>query len=173
MPKVDEVDITADFDNLYSKIDDFEKFFQSGKVSDSMLRYIPGLAKNDYHGQLHSTETKRKYVGDSYKNKKVIELNVQLTKGRCTNFQNVHLCFLLKFKSAANNDNNLDAPTVTVNNFFTHWVKEMDIKRYSDEILILPLTNTVDIYQYSDELLKHMPEKVFCLAKIYCNPKGW
>ena len=38
MPKVDEVDYTADFDNLYSKINDFEKFFKSGKISYSMLR---------------------------------------------------------------------------------------------------------------------------------------
>ena len=38
MPRVDEVDYTADFDNLYSKINDFEKFFKSGKISYSMLR---------------------------------------------------------------------------------------------------------------------------------------
>ena len=38
MPKVDEVDYTADFSNLYSKINDFEKFFKSGKISYSMLR---------------------------------------------------------------------------------------------------------------------------------------
>ena len=98
-------------------------------------------------------------MDDTYKNKIVIEFNVQLTKGHYTNFQNVHLCFLLKFKSAADNNNNLAATIVTVNNFFAHWVKEIDIKRYSDDIPIPPLTNTVDIYRYSDEALKHMPEK--------------
>ena len=29
----------------------------------------------------------------------------------------------------------------------------------TDDILILPLSNTVDIYRYSDEILKHMPKK--------------
>ena len=45
-----------------------------------MLRYIPNLAKIDYQGQLYSTETKRKYADDTYKNKKVIEFNVHFTK---------------------------------------------------------------------------------------------
>ena len=58
MGKVDEVDYLADFDNLYSKIDDFDKFFRTGKVSYNMLRYIPGLAKVGYQDKLHSTETK-------------------------------------------------------------------------------------------------------------------
>ena len=125
-----------------------------------MLRYIPGLAKICYQGQLYLTKVKRKYVDDTYKNKKVIEFNVQLKKGHYTNFQNVHLCFPLKFKSEANNGNNLAANTVTVDNFFAHWIKEIDIKRYGDDIPILPITNMVDIYRYSNELLKHMPEKV-------------
>ena len=120
-----------------------------------MLRYTPGLAKVGYQGQLHATETKRKYADDTYKNKKVIEFNVQLMKGY-TNFQNAHFCFPLKFKSAADNGNDIAAGLITVNNFFVHWIKEINIKRYNDDMPILPLTNTVDIFQYSDEILKHM-----------------
>ena len=62
-----------------------------------MLKYIPGLAKIAYQGQLHSMETKRKYADDTYKNKKVIEFNVQLTVNHY-NFQNAHLCFPIKIK---------------------------------------------------------------------------
>ena len=29
--KVDEIDYSADFDNLFSKMDDFDKFFRNGK----------------------------------------------------------------------------------------------------------------------------------------------
>ena len=76
-----------------------------------MLRYIPGLVKVRYQCQLHLKETKRKCVDDTYKIKKVIKLNVK--KGHYTNFQNVHPCFALKFK---------------FNNFFAHWIKEIDIK---------------------------------------------
>ena len=45
-----------------------------------------------------------------------------------------------------------------MNNFLVHWIKQIDIKRYGDDMPILPLTNTVDIYRNSDELLKHMPK---------------
>ena len=158
MAKVDEVNYLADFDNFYSKMDDFDKFFKTGKVSYNMLRYIPGLEKVDYQGQLHQTETKRKYADDIYKNKKVTELNIQLMKGHYTSFQNVHLCFPLKFKLAADNGNNTAAGLIKVNNFFAQWIKEIHIKRYGDDIPILALTNTVDIYRYSDEILKHVPK---------------
>ena len=36
-----------------------------------MARYIPGLAKIRYQGQLYLTETKRKYADDINKSKKV------------------------------------------------------------------------------------------------------
>ena len=48
--QVDEVDYTADFDNLFSRWDDFDKFFKTGKISYNMLKYIPGLAKLGYQG---------------------------------------------------------------------------------------------------------------------------
>ena len=105
-----------------------------------MLRYIPGLEKVGYQGQLHSAETKRKYADDTHKSKKGTDLNVQPTKGNYTNSQNVHLCFPLKFKLAADNDNGIATGLITVNNFFAHWIKEVDIKRYSNDISILPLT---------------------------------
>ena len=43
----------------------------------------------------------------SYRNKKVIEFNVQLTLNHYTNFQNVYLFFPIKVKSAADNDNDI------------------------------------------------------------------
>ena len=137
-----------------------------------MLRYIPDSAKATYQGQLHSAKVKKKYADETNKNKKVIKFNVQLTKRHYNNFQNVYFCLALKFKSPANNCNNTLAVLITVNNFFVHWIKEIDIKRYGDGIPILPLTNTVDIYQYSEKMLKNMPKNVlkaiqiiFCIAK--------
>ena len=92
--KADKVDYSADFDKLFSKMNDFDKIFRTGKVSYNMLRYIPSLTNVYSQGQIHSTEVKRKYPDDTYNNKKVIEFNVQLTKGRYTNSQSVHFAFL-------------------------------------------------------------------------------
>ena len=156
--KVDKINFTADFDNLFSRMDNFHKFFKTGKISYNMVRYIPGMAKAAYHGQLKGTETKRKYPDESYRGEKIIEFNVQLVANQYTNFNNVHLCFPMKIKSATNNNNDIAAGVIPLNNFFAHWIKEIGIKRYGDDIPILPLTNTVKIYKYFDEMLKHMPK---------------
>ena len=52
--------------------------------------------------------------------------------------------------------------------------KEIDIKRYGDDIPILPQTNTVEIYKYSDAILKHMEGdalKTFQNDLLYSNKK--
>ena len=122
MAKADKVDYSTDFDNLYSKMDDFDKFFRTGKVSYNMLRYIPGLAKVGYQGQLHSAEMKRKYADDTYKSKKVIKFNAQLKKGHYANFQNDHLSFHLKIKLAADKDNDITAGVIKKNETVRNWI---------------------------------------------------
>ena len=54
--------------------------------------------------------------------------------------------------------NDIDANMITVNNFFVHWFKKIDIKRYRDDLQILPTNNTTDIYQYFGAILKHIPK---------------
>ena len=52
--------------------------------------------------------------------------------------------------------------------------KELNIKRYGDNIPILPLTNMVEIYKYSDAILKHMERdalKTFQNDLLYSNNK--
>ena len=54
---------------------------------------------------------------------------------------------------------------IMVNNFLAHWLKEVDIKHYPDDIHILPTNNTVDIYRYSEKILKHLPAKALDTIK--------
>ena len=48
------------------------------------------------------------------------------------------ICLSIKIKFKTNNENNIAPGTIPANNFFTHWLKEVDIKRYGDDIPILP-----------------------------------
>ena len=48
---------------------------------------------------------------------------------------------------------------ITVNNFFCHWLKEIDARRYPGDVRILPTNNTVEICQYAAQQLKHLPKK--------------
>ena len=138
--QVNKIDYTADFDNLFLFL------------CYNVLKYIPRLAKLGCEGQLYSTETKRNYVDDTYKGKKVTEFDVQFKANHCSTFQNVYPCFPIKIKAAADNNNGKAAGVIRVNNFFAHLIKEIVINKYGDDIPILPLTNMVDIQRYSDEM---------------------
>ena len=46
-----------------------------------------------------------------------------------------------------------------VNNFFGHWFADIDIRRYPDNMRILPTNSSADIYQYSNAQMKYLPEK--------------
>ena len=39
---------------------------------------------------------------------------------------------------------------ITANKYFSHWIKKIDIKRYGDDLQILPVGNSSDVYQYSN-----------------------
>ena len=53
----------------------------------------------------------------------------------------------------------MEAQMMNVNNFFGHRFTDIDIRRYPDDMMILPTNNSVDIYQYSNAQMKFLPEK--------------
>ena len=126
--KVETIDYTADFENLFTCLDSIEKFIHTGRSKNDLIRYIPGITKPAYQGQLEGTLTKKVYAGDTYKGHRVAEFNIKLTSNQYMNFHNVHLVFPAKIKKTANNTANLDATVMTVSNFFAHWIKEIYIK---------------------------------------------
>ena len=89
---------------------------------------------------------------------KIAEFNIQLSNNEYMNFHNLHLVFPMKIKKKSNIANDLNGNLITVNNFFAHWIKEIDIKKLGDDQPILPTINTVEIYKYSDQILKHLPK---------------
>ena len=54
----------------------------------------------------------------------------------------------------------MDAQMMTTNNFFGYWFTDIHIRRYQDDMGILPTNNSVDIYQYSNAQMKYLPEKL-------------
>ena len=52
----------------------------------------------------------------------------------------------------------IDVTMIPVNNFFAHWIKDVTVKRYGDDIAVLPINTTLDTYRYSESMLKHMPK---------------
>ena len=73
----------------------------------------------------------------------------------------MHICFPIKIKKMTNKASNIDTDLITVNNFFAHFVKEINITRYGNDTQFIPIFSPYEIYQYSDAMLKHLLEKVF------------
>ena len=54
----------------------FWKRYNDGQMLADLIRYIPGLAKLAYQGQIKSIETKRKYADDTYKGMKLLHFQL-------------------------------------------------------------------------------------------------
>ena len=152
------VDYTAQYNALSQKVDNLKNLLEKGTAESGMLKYLPGLAPPVYQGQLKGTNEKKAYADETYSGLKLAEFNIQLSNNEYMNFHDVHIVFPLKIKKKSNVANNIDNTLITVNNFFAHWIKEIDIKKLGDDQPILPTINMVEIYKYSDQILKHMPK---------------
>ena len=56
---VDAVDFSVDIDNVISKIDKLKVMYDSGQIDADILRYIPGMSKIMYQGQIDWIDTKK------------------------------------------------------------------------------------------------------------------
>ena len=79
-----------------------------------------------------------------------------MTADTDTNYSSLMIVLPIWIKKATDKMADIDATMTVVNNFFTHWLKEVDIKVYPDKIHILPTNKTVDIYRYSEKMLKQL-----------------
>ena len=86
-------------------------------------------------------------------------LNLDLTVGTYTNYSTMEICLSLKFTKKTNKASQIDDHMMTVNNFFGHWFTDIDIRRYPDDLMILPTNNSVSIGNYSNAQMKHLPAK--------------
>ena len=89
-----------------------------------------------------------------------MEFILDLTASTYSNYSTMEICLPLKFTKKSNKAQKMDAQMMTVNNFFGHWFTDIDIRRYPDDMRILPTNNSVDIYQYSNAQMEYFPEKL-------------
>lgn len=74
-----------------------------------------------------------------------------LTNNYYTNPNRIHICFPMKIKKLTDNNTDIDTDLITVNNFFAH--------HYGNDKQLIATFSTYETYQYSDAMLKHLPEK--------------
>ena len=89
-----------------------------------------------------------------------MEFVLDLTGSTYNNYSTMGICLPLKFTKKTNIALQMEAQMMTVNNFFGDWFTDFDVKRYPDDMGILPTNNSVDIYQYSNAQMKYLPKKL-------------
>ena len=70
-------------------------------------------------------------------------------------------CVLLNVTLTADNDKDITAGVIPVNNFFAHLIKEIRWQKIWKWHTIFYRTNMVNIYRHSNEHLKHMQKKAW------------
>ena len=117
------------------------------------IRYLPGMEKISRQGQIYP---QRVYASPGWSYLRTFEFNMLLTADTATDFDNMHLCIPMQIKNNSNAANDIVDDLMIVNNFFVQFVTEIDIRRYGNDIRILSTKNNVDVYRYSDAMLKYM-----------------
>lgn len=81
------------------------------------------------------------------------------------NLNSVYLYFPIKIEKSTTKTSNIDENMITVKNVFALWIREIEAKRYGDDLQIVP-NLTAKICRYSDVMLKHKPK---CGLKTFQN----
>ena len=153
---VPSVDNVANLRNVFGKVDKLGNLWDRVEADADLARYIPGQTDASIQGQIYSIVGKKAYAAQTYSDLKTLDFTVILAAGTYTNYSSMTLVLPIQIKKSTNAATNIDNDMVTVNIFFARWLKEVDIKRYPDDISITPTNNTVSIAD-SAQMLKHMP----------------
>ena len=82
-----------------------------------------------------------------------------MTANTFSNYSTMEICLPIQFVKKPAKTTAIDATMTVVNNFFGHWFTNIDIRRYPDDLNILPTNNSVSIANYSNSQRKYLPLK--------------
>ena len=149
---------TSNNNDAKEKVQKIRDLIRMGKYDADLAKYIPGLMDLAIQGMLDDIDTHEKVAHPSYKDKEQLDFQILLTENYCVNPANIPICFPTKIKKKSNNSSDIDDDLITANNIFAYWVKEISIAKYGSDRELPPTFSPWEIYQYSDQMLKHLPK---------------
>ena len=149
---------TSNYNDAKEKIQKIRDVINMGKYDADLAKYIPGLLDLAIQGMLDNIDTGQKVANPLYKDMEQLHFQILLTENYYVNPNNIHICFPIKILKKSNNSSDISSDLITVNNFFVHWVKEISITRYGSDKELPPTFSPWEMYQYSDQMLKHLPK---------------
>ena len=160
-----------DFHNPNEKVKKIKRLIHSGKYDADIACFMSERLQLMYQGILDSINGIEQPAHISYKHLETFDLQFFLDQNLYINLNNLHLFFPLKFKKETNVALNLENDVITVNNFFAHWIKEINITKSGTTKSLILTSKPMKIYQYSDAMRKHLPEKALKIENDFLYSK--
>ena len=154
---VSSIDNTSNLKDVFGKVDKLGDLWDKGTDDASLIRYIPCLRNVSRQEKIFNIIPKTAYATSTSTNKKTIEFTIELATNTHKKYSS--MCIVLPIQIKKSTYKTAKFNVITVNIFFCYWLKEIDTRRYPDDIRILPTNNTVEICQYAAQKLKHLPSK--------------
>ena len=63
----------------------------------------------------------------------------------------------MKIKKSTSQTTDIDTDLITVNNFFAHLIREINITKYGSDKELIPTFSPYEVYKCSDSMFKHLP----------------
>ena len=120
-----------------------------------MAEYIPGDLEMKLQGMLEDIDIREKKSTFFLNRYGKLNFQILLTNNYYVNPNNIHICFPVKIKKSSNAATDIDGDLKTVNNFFALLIKEISVTKYGSNKELIPTFSPCEIYQYSDNMLKH------------------
>ena len=149
---------TSNYNDAKEKVQKIRDLINMRKYDADLAKYIPGVTDLVIQRMLDDIDTREKVAHPSYKDKEQLDFQILLTENYYVNPANIHICFPIKILKSSDNTADIDSDLITVNNFFAHWVKEISITKYGSDKELPPTFSPWEVYQYSDQMLKHLPK---------------
>ena len=143
---------------LIDKVDKVSKFWKTGKADGDLVRYLPNILPVTRQNLIGGIDPRQAYASETYTDKKGLDFTIKLAPNTYTNYATMEIVLPIQFVKKSNKAQQLDNDLMPVNNFFCRWFTDLDIKRYSDDVKILPTDKTLSIYDYANAQLKYLPK---------------
>ena len=162
-PAVDKTG--SDFYNANFNVKKIRRRIEQGIYDKDIAHYISGMLDLVFQGVMEKIITIEQPVDTTYSDKEILDFQLILDNNYYTNLKILYICLPTRFRKLTNAAENLDADIYPVNNFFAHWIREIDITKYEINKFLIPTTTPKGIYRYSDSLLKHLPKNALKMIK--------
>ena len=131
VPSVDKT--ASDFDTAREKVKKLKRLVDRGEYDADVARYIPGMLELAFQGMLDDIELVEQVVHPSYKDKETFDFQLLFDKNLYADLNNFYFVFTLRIRKATDATAQIEANMMTVNNFFAHWIKEIDNKIWNNK----------------------------------------